>query len=104
MSTERLIVQRAVSEQLIKEVTQLVKGLKAGDPRTDSTAQLSALFTENAAKSVISMMSEAVAEGAQVILGDLQRQGAIVQPHLLTGVTPGMRLWKRESFGPGTCI
>ncbi|PSR82610.1 hypothetical protein PHLCEN_2v6043 [Hermanssonia centrifuga] len=100
MSTERLIVQRAVSEQLIEEVTQLVKGLKAGDPRTDSTAQLSALFTENAAKGVISMMSEAVAEGAQVILGDLQRQGAIVQPHLLTGVTPGMRLWQRESFGP----
>ena len=43
---------------------------------------------------------EAEADGADILLGDGNRKGAVIQPHIITNVKPGMRLWERESFGP----
>ena len=47
------------------------------------------------------MVSEAVAEGAQLLNGDLKAEGAFVQPHVVVGAKPGQRLWDQETFGPG---
>ncbi|THH32023.1 hypothetical protein EUX98_g2168 [Antrodiella citrinella] len=99
MSTERVIVQRKASETLIPAITQLMSSLKAGDARSNP-AHLSALFTEASAANVIAMIDEAVADGATVMVGDQKRAGAVVQPHVLMNVKPGMRMWDKESFGP----
>lgn len=101
MSTERVIVMRPVAEAFKSKLSAIVSKLKAGDPFSDSSVRLSALFSEGSAENVVNMIKEAKDDGAQVILGDLSRQGALVQPHLVVGVKPGMRLWDRESFGPG---
>ncbi|KAI0731376.1 aldehyde dehydrogenase [Earliella scabrosa] len=100
MSTERVIVQRQAVSSLLEELTALFKQAAAGDIEGDHPAVLGALFTQGSAENVIAMMKEAVAAGAKVALGDLTRQGAVVQPHIVTDVRPGMRLWDRESFGP----
>jgi len=99
MSTERVIVQRKASETLIPAIIKLMSSLKAGDANADP-AYLPALFTEAAAVNVISMITEAVVEGATVVVGNQEREGALVQPHVLMNVKPGMRMWDRESFGP----
>lgn len=103
MSTERVIVQRGVSAKLIDAVASACKTMKAGDPANDPTAVLSALFTEASAENVIGMIEDAQEEGAHVELGDVRRVGSVVQPHILTGVKPGMKIWEQETFGPGTC-
>ncbi|KAJ7089223.1 Aldehyde/histidinol dehydrogenase [Mycena belliarum] len=101
MSTERVIVQRGAAEALIAQITSLVADLTVGDLKTDpKSAKLGPLFTEGSAENVVAMISEAKAAGAEVLVGDLARQGAVVRPHLVKGVKPGMRLWERESFGP----
>ncbi|KAJ7698589.1 Aldehyde/histidinol dehydrogenase [Mycena rosella] len=101
MSTERVIVQRGAAEALIAQIKSLAASLTAGDLKTDpKSAKLGPLFTEASAENVVSMIAEAKAAGAEVLLGDLARQGAVVKPHLVKGVKPGMRLWERESFGP----
>lgn len=101
MSTERVIVQRGASEKLIPLIKQLASTIKAGNYAEWPKVQLSALFTTASAENVVSMIKEAQAEGAEVILGDIKNEGTIVQPHVITGVKPGMKLWDRESFGPG---
>lgn len=101
MSTERVIVQREASQALILAVTEICRTLKAGDPTTDSSAKLSALFSSDSAENLLNVIRQAKALGAEILLGNLEREGAVVQPHLLTGVKPGMELWDRESFGPG---
>jgi acyl-CoA reductase-like NAD-dependent aldehyde dehydrogenase len=101
MSTERVIVQREASQALVSSITTLCKNLKAGDPTKDSTVKLSGLSLAGLAENVLSLVREAKDAGAEVLLGDLESDGVIIQPHLLTGVTPGMKLWDRESFGPG---
>ena len=104
MSTERVIVQRGISEKLIAAVKALCQDLKSGDVSNDSSVRLGALFAESSAEGVLKMIQEAQADGAEVVLGDLKREGAVLQPHLVKGLRPGMRLWARESFGPGTLI
>ncbi|THU96268.1 aldehyde dehydrogenase [Dendrothele bispora CBS 962.96] len=110
MSTERVIVQRPVSSTLISKIVSLASSLKAGDPsdpsvtKADKSVKLSALFSEGSAENVIGLLREAKEQGARVVVGDLERKGAVVQPHVVLDVKPGMRLWERESFGPVVII
>ncbi|KAJ7484216.1 Aldehyde/histidinol dehydrogenase [Mycena latifolia] len=98
MSTERVIVQRGAAEALIAHIKSLAASLTVGsDPHS---TMLGPLFTEASAENVVSMITEAQSAGAEVVLGDLAREGAVVRPHLVMGVKPGMRLWERETFGP----
>ncbi|KAF8346452.1 Aldehyde/histidinol dehydrogenase [Amanita rubescens] len=99
MSTERVIVQSGVAQPLLERVRALCETVKAGDPN-DPSAGISALFSDASAENVLNMIREAQEQGGQVLYGDLQRQGSLVQPHIVTDVKPGMRLWQRESFGP----
>lgn len=104
MSTERVIVQRNASETLIPKLKSLFERIRAGDTRLNAQpnnkVRLSALFSEASAENVLSMLDEAQKDGAELLVGDMKRDGAVVQPHLLKGVRPGMRIWERESFGP----
>ena len=102
MSTERVIVLRGVEATLASELAAIFRQVKIGDAKNDPSAILNGLLTQSAAEGVLTMMKEAVARGADVMVGDLQRNGGVVQPHILGNVKPGMSLWDRESFGPGT--
>lgn len=97
MSTDRVIVQRGAAERLIPRLTEIFKKVKAGVVG----GRLAPLLNEPLAENVLAMMREAKENGAEVLAGDLTRQGTVVQPHILSGVKPGMRAWDQESFGPG---
>jgi len=99
ISTERIIVQKGVAAQLIEQIKAISSQLKAGDG-----GKLSGLFTEASAENVISMVKEAVDSGAELLVGDLKRNGTFVQPHVVLGAKPGDRLWERETFGPVVTI
>lgn len=101
MSTERVIVQSGIAEQFIDKVKELAQRLKAGDHINDSSAHLGPLFADSSAANVVGMIKEAKEQGAEVVLGDITHEGTIIQPHLLKNVTLDMRVWKRETFGPG---
>lgn len=96
ISTERVIVQKEVSQKLIDQIKAIASELRAGEG-----AKMSGLFTEASAENVISMVKEAVDAGAKLLVGDLKRAGTYVQPHVVLGAKSGDRLWERESFGPG---
>ncbi|CDO69642.1 hypothetical protein BN946_scf184851.g30 [Trametes cinnabarina] len=101
MSTERVIVQKGAASELINTLTELFKRVKAGDPHLDRAAHIGALFSADSPGNAISMLKDAVDQGAKVLVGDLTKEGAIMQPHLVVDVKPGMRLWDRETFAPG---
>ncbi|ESK92591.1 vanillin dehydrogenase [Moniliophthora roreri MCA 2997] len=95
MSTERVIAQSGVAEELFAEICSLANKLK-------SEQKLGALFSQDHAESVLGLVREAQKEGAQVLVGDVTRSGAVVNPHVLLVEKPNrkMRFWERESFGP----
>jgi acyl-CoA reductase-like NAD-dependent aldehyde dehydrogenase len=106
MSTERVIVQNGVADKLIKAVTGIVSKLTTTTSPSPSLGpgQIGPLFTPVHAQNVVAMLKGAEQDGAKIITGDLQLDGSVVQPHVVKGVKPGMKIWERESFGPGEIL
>ena len=100
MSTERVIVQRGAAEELLKNLSELFTRIKAGDPDADRAAHIGAMFEPGSTDNAISMLKDAITSGAKLLVGDLKKQGAIMQPHLVVNAKPGMRLWDKETFAP----
>lgn len=101
MATTRVIAQSGISEKLLSAVKDIVGTMKAGDVDQDQSVKLGALFNEASAVNAVNMLKDAEAKGAEILLGDLTNNGAVIQPHLVVNVKPGIPLWDREVFGPG---
>lgn len=97
MSTERIIVVEAVADQFIRKLAEKAAALPHGDPREQVV--LGSLVTEASAEKMDALIADATAKGARLVAGG-DRKGAIHSATLLDGVTPEMRIYAEESFGP----
>lgn len=102
MSTERVIVDRRVADVFADRFATKARSLTAGDPRT-SDAPLGSLIGPEAADRVETLIDDAVGKGAKRLSGG-KRQGTIMDATVLDLVTPAMRIYHEESFGPVACI
>lgn len=102
MSTERVILDHKIADEFVAKMKAKVESMSAGDP-SKTNAPLGALISKDAARRVDGLIDDAVAKGAKAIVrGSVE--GAIMQPALLDGVTPEMKIYYEESFGPVTCM
>ena len=60
---------------------------------------LGAVVGAEAAERMDALVADAVAKGAKLVAGG-ERNGAIVEAPVIDDVTPGMRIYREESFGP----
>src|SRR5690606_13925964 len=96
----RLLVQAAVSEAFTQKLVAAASRLKLGDG-LDEGVNLGPLISANAVRGVRELLDDAVARGARIAFGDPQQiRGAFFPPLVLTGVTPAMRMFQEEIFGP----
>lgn len=98
MSTERIVVDEKIADEFAKALAAKSATLQAGDPR-EGNPPLGALISEAAAAQVQVLIDDAVAKGAQ-LLTPVKRNQAYFQPVVLDRVTPEMRIYQEESFGP----
>jgi acyl-CoA reductase-like NAD-dependent aldehyde dehydrogenase len=98
MSTERLVVQKPILQPFLDRLAIRARGLKVGDPSKPET-QIGSMVSERAAQRVQSLVKDAVDRGARVICGG-EVHGTLFQPTVLDRVTPDMRIYREESFGP----
>jgi acyl-CoA reductase-like NAD-dependent aldehyde dehydrogenase len=97
MSTERFIVDEVVADVFVAKFAAKAAALPAGDPR--GPVVLGSLIDAAAAEKMDVLIADAVAQGAVVVAGG-KRQGSIMEATLLDRVTPAMRIYREESFGP----
>jgi acyl-CoA reductase-like NAD-dependent aldehyde dehydrogenase len=102
MSTERVVVDESVAGQFAEKLGERAGALKVGDPREEDT-QIGPLVNGDALKRVAELVNDAVAKGAQVVTGG-EADGPCYRPTVLAGVTPEMRIYAEESFGPVVTI
>lgn len=93
-----VVVQGAIHDDFVEQATKAAQGWKAGDPRRHDT-KVGPLISESAARRVEALVREAQAQGARLRTGG-DRRGCLLQPAVLDGVTPEMRLANEETFGP----
>ena len=102
MSTERLIVDEAVVDPFTRKLAAKAATLVAGDPRK-AKAPLGAMISREAVERVLSLVRDAVAKGAHLVCGG-HANGVLMDATLLDHVTPAMRIYHEESFGPVAAI
>src|ERR1700733_7078684 len=98
MSTERIVVDRAVADALAEKLAERASALAVGDPREPTTA-IGPLINRAAVERVNGLVEDAVGKGAKALSGGAP-DGPCFPPTVLAGVTPDMRLYSEESFGP----
>jgi acyl-CoA reductase-like NAD-dependent aldehyde dehydrogenase len=78
-----------------------LKNLNVGNHLQDDSVDLSGLYCSASAQRVIGLVESALAGGAKLLLGNKNiTDNTVVQPHVLSNVTPDMDIWYQETFGP----
>lgn len=98
MTTQRLIVHKDVSASFQQGLIERVAGLVIGDP-TDPRTQIGCLIDARATQRMHDLLSDATGKGATVLVGG-GMHGPAFEPTVVGGVTPDMRLYSEEAFGP----
>ena len=98
MSTERIVVDQSVADDFSSKLAARASGLVIGDPRDPST-QIGPLINAAALERVSGLVEDARDAGASVLAGG-SSDGLRYAPTVLGGVTPAMRIYGEESFGP----
>jgi acyl-CoA reductase-like NAD-dependent aldehyde dehydrogenase len=95
-------VARERHAELVERLAARVGGLTAGDPRLETT-DVGPVIDDGSAERIEAVIADAVAHGARVVIGG-GRDGRLVQPTLLDGLTTEMRLQREEIFGPVVAV
>jgi malonate-semialdehyde dehydrogenase (acetylating) / methylmalonate-semialdehyde dehydrogenase len=98
-------VGEETADRLVKLLAPRVRALKIG-PATDLDAEMGPLVTKEHKQKVLGYIDQGVKEGAELVVDgrDFKRQGYekgyFVGGTLFDRVTPEMRIYKEEIFGP----
>jgi vanillin dehydrogenase len=98
MSTERAIVDKSLIDSFSSKLAERASGMKVGDPREPDT-MIGPLINEAALERVTELVADAQSKGAEILSGGAA-DGPCFPPTVVKGVTPDMRLYSEESFGP----
>ena len=102
MSTERIIVVDAVADAFAEKFAAKAKTMAVGDPRQGKTP-LGAVIDRKTVDCVRGLVDDALAQGADQLVGG-EADGVLMPAHVIDRVTPEMRLFREESFGPVVAI
>ncbi len=102
MSTERIVVDNAVADEFVAKFAARATSLPLGDPRKGpvvlgSVANMSTVERCNA------LIDEALAKGAKLVCGG-KAVNTLMSATVLDFVTPDMRIYREETFGPVKAI
>jgi succinate-semialdehyde dehydrogenase / glutarate-semialdehyde dehydrogenase len=104
-AAKRMIVADSVYDEFLQKFVSLMEAQVAGDP-TDPSVTYGPLSSEQAAVTLMGQIDDAVARGATVHTGGhrIDRPGSFVAATVLSGVTPEMRAFSEELFGPAAVV
>jgi aldehyde dehydrogenase (NAD+) len=104
-ATSRCLVQRGVYDKFVETLAKRAKALKVGDGR-DESVDMGPAVDESQLATDMSYVEIAKKEGARLVTGGKRlsgpkhKNGCFMEPTIFADVTPKMRLFKEEVFGP----
>lgn len=97
----RILVQDSVHDVFVAKALTRIKQLRLGNG-LESGVTTGPLITPKVVKDMEALVQDAVKKGARLLCGGKPSSlgGGFFEPTLLTDVTPGMRVFREEIFGP----
>ena len=108
-ATSRVIVEKSVAEAFTAKLVEKAKAIKVGNGLADGVTMGPAV-NEQEFKGNLEYIDIAVKEGATLVWGGQRltegdlAHGYYMQPAVLSGVTPTMRIANEEVFGPVVAV
>jgi succinate-semialdehyde dehydrogenase/glutarate-semialdehyde dehydrogenase len=101
IAAKRFIVHADVYDAFADAFVANMAALRVGDPMDDGT-DVGPLASEHGRADVEEQVADAVAKGARVLCGGRRpdRDGWWYPPTVVADLTPDMRMWSEEVFGP----
>jgi len=97
-AVKRILVQHGIADEFTRRLVAKTKEYVCGDP-FDETTRVGTVIDEASAVYLETVVKEAVAAGAKVLVGG-ERRGALLQPTVIADVPRDCRMVVCESFGP----
>jgi len=94
-----LFVQKGIANQFIEQFCQRVDAMKMGVP-WEKGVGITGLPEAGKTKYLDDLVKDAVAKGAKIANKTSSINQTYFAPIVLTGVTPNMRIYQEEQFGP----
>jgi succinate-semialdehyde dehydrogenase / glutarate-semialdehyde dehydrogenase len=101
IAAKRFIVHADVYDAFAEQFVANMSALTVGDPMADGV-DVGPLATAQGRQDVAEQVQDAVSKGAKVLVGGEapDRPGWWYPPTVVTDLTPDMRMWHEEVFGP----
>ncbi|MDR2358159.1 MAG: aldehyde dehydrogenase family protein [Oscillospiraceae bacterium] len=100
-SPGRYYIHESVHDEFIEKLLAVAKRQTLGDPTKKETTMGPMVSTEHFDK-VMAYIDSGVKEGAKLLYGGKRwgDKGCFIEPTIFTGVTPEMKIYREEIFGP----
>jgi aldehyde dehydrogenase (NAD+) len=104
----RLLVHQSQAGEATQVVKAIMESVQVGDP-AEMGAHIGPVVNKAQFDKIQDLIQSAIDEGATLVTGgtgrpDGRNSGFYVKPTLFADVTPGMRIWHEETFGPVATI
>ncbi len=103
MSTERIIVDQKIADEFVKKFVAKASALPLGDPRKPEPVVLGSVIGMGTVEHCNALIDDALAKGAKLLCG-AKATNTLMPATLLDFVTPAMKIYHEETFGPVKCI
>jgi acyl-CoA reductase-like NAD-dependent aldehyde dehydrogenase len=103
MSTERIIVDKKIADDFVARFAKKAQSLPLGDPRKPEPVVLGSVISMGTVEHCNALIDDALAKGAKLVCGG-KAENTLMPATVLDHVTPSMRIYREETFGPVKCI
>ncbi|TWT32175.1 Succinate-semialdehyde dehydrogenase [NADP(+)] 1 [Posidoniimonas corsicana] len=102
IAAKRIILDESIAEEFLNRATKRFAELKPGDPLDQATGY-GPVCNEKAAIQLEKQINDSVAAGAKILVGG-NRDGAFIEPTIMTDIPKGSPADCEELFGPVAII
>ena len=103
MSTERIIVDQKIADDFTHKFAAKAAALPLGDPRKPAPVVLGSVIGMSTVDHCNALIDDALAKGAKLLCGG-KASNTLMPATVLDHVTPAMRIYHEETFGPVKCV
>lgn len=98
MSTERIVVDNKVADAFVAKFAARAQALPLGDPRKGPVV-LGSVVAMSTVERCNALIDDALAKGAKLVCGG-KAENTLMPATIIDHVTPAMRIYSEETFGP----
>jgi acyl-CoA reductase-like NAD-dependent aldehyde dehydrogenase len=101
LAASRVLIDKKIADEVTARVIEKANKIKVGDPMK-ATSNVGPIISRKQLERVLGYIEIGKNEGAEVVAGGnrIGDKGYFIEPTVFTKMTPQMRIWREEIFGP----